>query len=139
MKKSKTTSHVKTIAQVLRALGQPARIRILLTIGEGEVCVCHLEAALGLRQAYISQQLMALREVGLVSSRREGRYILYSLQDPALIELIQLAAQLVGIPDIQVQFAPPNAPVDACPCPRCSPEGPLVLLETERLQEQLDP
>ena len=49
-------------AQLLHLLGQAERLSILLAIGNGEACVCHLEAALGLRQAYISQHLMTLRQ-----------------------------------------------------------------------------
>lgn len=53
------------IAHLLQTIGQTARLQILLAIGEGEACVCHLEAALGWRQAYLSQHLMALREAGM--------------------------------------------------------------------------
>ena len=52
----------KLISRLLESISKPARIQILLAIGEDEACVCHLEAVLGYRQAYISQQLMALRE-----------------------------------------------------------------------------
>jgi len=58
--------------QLLRLLGQAERLSILLAIGEGEACVCHLEAVFGLRQAHISQQLMVLRDAGLVTDRRDG-------------------------------------------------------------------
>ena len=47
----------KKLASLFRTMGQAARLRIILAIGEGEACVCHLEAILGYRQAYISQQL----------------------------------------------------------------------------------
>ncbi|NWG07099.1 MAG: winged helix-turn-helix transcriptional regulator [Chloroflexi bacterium] len=48
------------ISPLLSAIASPQRIAILLAIGTGEACVCHLEASLGWRQAYISQHLMAL-------------------------------------------------------------------------------
>ncbi|MBN1147992.1 MAG: helix-turn-helix transcriptional regulator [Anaerolineales bacterium] len=132
---SKSALNAKKIARVMHALGQPARIRILLTIGHGEVCVCHLETALGLRQAYISQHLMALREAGLVSSRREGRFIQYRLKDQALVDLIQSAARLAGIPDAQVQFTPPDALLSNCPCPHCTPEESLIFPTIKQLKE----
>ena len=63
----------KKISDLLSAIGNPVRVQILLAIGKGEACVCHLESLLGLRQAYISQQLMTLRKKKLITSRREGK------------------------------------------------------------------
>src|SRR5690349_29500 len=48
-------------ARLFHALMHPARLTILNTLRDGEACVCHLEARLGYRQAYLSQQLAALR------------------------------------------------------------------------------
>jgi ArsR family transcriptional regulator len=109
-------SSVEQIATLLQTIGQPSRLQILLAIGEGETCVCHLEAMLGLRQATLSQHLMALREAGIVSDRRAGRYIHYRLRDPALLGLVLLAAQLqgVGLPEL--------SPSPDCDCPNCSKE-----------------
>lgn len=88
----------KRLAEVFSLLGQPARLNILLAIGSGQACVCHLESALGLRQAYISQQLMLLRNAGLVVTERSGRHIFYRLSDPRWLELIQHAAALQQVP-----------------------------------------
>ena len=81
-------SPYQTISDVFEAASSPIRIQILLALGTGEACVCHLENLLNLRQAYLSQQLMVLRDAGLVTDRREGRFIFYSLRDPALLELV---------------------------------------------------
>ena len=104
---------IEQVATLLQTIGQPSRLQILLAIGEGETCVCHLEAMLGMRQATLSQHLMALREAGIVSDRRAGRYIHYSLRDPALLGLVRQAAQLqgVGLPEL-----PPSPD---CDCPNC--------------------
>lgn len=60
-------------ARWLKAMAHPTRLEILDILRRGEECVCHTEAALGRRQSYISQQLMALRDAGLVGSRaRKG-------------------------------------------------------------------
>ena len=117
---SKQTSDDQ-IAGFFRILGQPARIQILLTIGEGEACVCHLEAFLGLRQAAISQHLMLLREAGLVTANREGRNIFYRLAHPELLQVVREAALLLGIPepDLDELAAQPAVP---CPCPHCNPD-----------------
>jgi ArsR family transcriptional regulator len=118
----KTRSEVKKISRLLRTLGQPARLRILLTIGEGEACVCHLEALLGLRQAYISQHLMALRQARLLKTRREGRYVFYRLGSPQMLDLIRLAGQMTGVQEVDLPL--PSSPeiTAGCACPSCAPE-----------------
>jgi ArsR family transcriptional regulator len=112
----------ESIATFLRAISQPARIEILLAIGSGEACVCHLEAAIGQRQAYISQQLMALREAGIVTSRRDGRNIYYQIEDPAILELIQKAGKISGISENELEIASPINLPGECPCPKCAEE-----------------
>jgi DNA-binding transcriptional ArsR family regulator len=110
------------IASLLRTLGQPERLKILLAIGREEACVCHLEAALALRQAYISQHLMALRQAGLVTARRDGRNIYYRLEDPSLLSLIRRAGEQAGVEEEQMARASiPSLPPD-CPCPHCTGE-----------------
>ena len=106
-------SSVEQVTALLQAIGQASRLQILLAIGEGETCVCHLEAMLGLRQATLSQHLMALREAGIVSDRREGRYIHYRLRDPALLDILRQAAVLQG------SALPELAPSPECDCPNC--------------------
>jgi ArsR family transcriptional regulator len=81
--------------------------------------VCHLEAALGRRQAYVSQQLGVLREAGLVQERRVGLNRHYRVSDPALYGVLDAARAWLGL-----QAAEPAGPVEACPCPRCRPGGP---------------
>jgi ArsR family transcriptional regulator len=112
----------ESIATLLRAISQPARVEILLAIGTGEACVCHLEAAIGQRQAYISQQLMALREAGIVTSRRDGRNIYYQIEDPAILDLIQQAGKLSGIRESNLPISSPVNLQGECPCPKCSAE-----------------
>jgi ArsR family transcriptional regulator len=118
-----TASDARKISRLLRAISQPSRLDILLAIGTGEACVCHLEAYLGQRQAYISQHLMALREAGIVGARREGRNIFYYLKDKQTLDLVQQAAGLAGIPSDNLQFGTPATQVSNCTCPHCTPEG----------------
>lgn len=97
------TNSLESISELLQAISAPARLEILLLIGVNEECVCHLEARLGYRQAYISQHLMALRQAGLLESRREGKYVFYRLLKPEIMPLIQMAADivLVNLPVIE--------------------------------------
>jgi ArsR family transcriptional regulator len=108
------------ISLYFRALSQTTRLEIVLAIGCAEACVCHLEAATGHRQAYISQQLMALRQAGIVNSRREGRNIYYRLRDPAGIDLIRQAGLLIGIKADELPVGGSGAPLTECPCPQCT-------------------
>ena len=113
----KQPSSLLKVSNLLQVISPEARLEILLAIGAGEACVCHLEAVLGQRQAYISQQLMALREAGLLDSRREGKYIFYHLAKPEILELLQKAAQTVG-----VVAQPEHAGREkGCTCPHCAP------------------
>ncbi|NMC14284.1 MAG: helix-turn-helix transcriptional regulator, partial [Chloroflexi bacterium] len=92
MSSQKLTPSPQKISKLFRLLGQPSHLEILLAIGKGEACVCHLKAATGYRQAYISQHLMALRREGLVSFRRDGRNIYYRLINSSLLDVIFEAA-----------------------------------------------
>jgi len=115
------------LASFFRALSQPARIEIMLAIGGGEACVCHLEAVLGQRQAYISQHLMALRDAGLITSRRDGRFVYYSLAKPELLAMLQSAAEMNSM-DAADLLAAPTPPRVACSCPHCSPEAEAIIM-----------
>ena len=59
-------------ARALSALANPARLEILGLLRDGEACVCHIQAVLGQRQAFVSQHLNVLRQAGLVTSRKDG-------------------------------------------------------------------
>jgi len=107
-------SSVEQIAALLQTIGQESRLQILLAIGKGEPCVCHLEATFGWRQAYLSQHLMALRKAGIVVTSRRGRNIHYRLSNPRLLNVIQQAADLQGL------ILPELAPSTECNCPNCN-------------------
>ena len=104
------------ISNLLASIDNPVRVQILLAIGHGEACVCHLEAMLGLRQAYISQQLMTLRKKKIIASRREGKYIYYRLVKPKVLEVIQSAGEIVGVPKDALEIQEHSN----CECPKCT-------------------
>jgi ArsR family transcriptional regulator len=112
----------ESISSLLRAISQPARVEILLALGTGEACVCHLEAAIGQRQAYISQQLKALRDAKIVTSRRDGRNIYYQIKDPTILDLLQQAGKLSGTSENELPISDPIISHGECPCPKCSAE-----------------
>jgi ArsR family transcriptional regulator, arsenate/arsenite/antimonite-responsive transcriptional repressor len=64
-------------ASFFRALADPTRLRLLNLLSEGEVCVCFLSEALGVVQPKVSRHLAYLRREGLVTARREGKWMHY--------------------------------------------------------------
>lgn len=120
MTKSKTKSNTEIVSELLQAMSPQPRLEILLAIGAGEACVCHLEAATGWRQAYISQHLMALRSEGLVTARRDGRNIYYRLKNTDILDLIRKAFSVAGIPDAKTDQNRLVEPLPNCSCPHCS-------------------
>lgn len=120
MKKQSIAQLSEQIAVPLTAIASPQRIAILLLIGKGEACVCHLEASLGWRQAYISQHLMALRKADILQDRREGRYIFYRLKDASLLDLIAASAILSGVSAETVSGFINTQTYPSCECPHCT-------------------
>lgn len=64
---------------VVKALAHPARLRILAMLRGGDLCVCQLTAVLGLASSTVSAHLGELRRAGLVTERKEGRWVHYAL------------------------------------------------------------
>jgi DNA-binding transcriptional ArsR family regulator len=80
---------------VFRALADPIRLELLgLIAAYGPVCVCHLEEALPYKQPRISKHLGTLKRAGLVTSRRQGTWVYYQLNDEALGVADDFLAQL---------------------------------------------
>lgn len=115
----KSSTLANKTGDLLRKLGQPTRVEILLTIGEGEVCVCHLESVLGQHQAKISQHLMVLRKAGVLETHRDGRFIFYRLRNPAALDLIRHAAIMAGVPESELKLTTQTKTNLKCPCPHC--------------------
>lgn len=121
MKKQSIPDLSEQIAAPITAIASPQRIAILLAIGKGEACVCHLETALGWRQAYISQHLMILRKADILEDRREGRYVYYRLRNASYLELITAAATLSGLSAKSVSALINTQIYPSCECPHCAP------------------
>jgi ArsR family transcriptional regulator len=70
---------VRSFSRLFKALGDETRLRIVALLSHGELCVCHLEEALGLSQPHVSRHLAILRMAGVVEHRRHGSWVYYSL------------------------------------------------------------
>ena len=81
------------LAELFKVFGDSTRIRILYVLFEAEVCVCDLAATLSMTQSAVSHQLKILRQAKLVSARRDGKQIFYSLADEHVHTIIQVGRE----------------------------------------------
>ena len=112
-------AHYVVAANLFSALAHPARLQILDALRGGEVCVCHIEAVLDQRQAYVSQHLMALRRLGLLQSRKDGLRVYYRMADQRVWRVLnQVRALTLARPGKVSEALRPRRP---CRCPQCAP------------------
>ena len=76
---STDTLHAAPLLQTFEALAEPTRLDIVRMLANGERCVCELQAELDAGQSRLSFHLRKLKEAGVVSDRRDGRWVYYSL------------------------------------------------------------
>ena len=76
-----STLDVRPLSGLMKALGDDTRLRIVALLSHGELCVCHIAAALDLGQPNTSQHLSVLRNAGVVDSRRHANWVHYRLLD----------------------------------------------------------
>ena len=83
---------------LFHALSDETRLAVLELLQSGEQCVCDLQADLHAAQSRLSFHLKVLREAGLVSDRKEGRWSYYSIVPQAVAEARELLLALIPIP-----------------------------------------
>jgi ArsR family transcriptional regulator len=93
---SLSDDEAQATAALFKALGDPARVRILnlLATGDGPVCVCHLVEPVGLAQPTVSHHLKVLVEAGLLDRDQRGKWAFYAINPEA-------AARLAGLLDLE--------------------------------------
>jgi hypothetical protein len=74
---------------------------------------------LDLRQAYISQQLMEMRDADILETRRDGRYIYYRLTEPELLDMLIDIGSLFGVSTSEMAMMMNTDPLPLCCCPNC--------------------
>lgn len=116
VKKVKEESIFEAQADLFKLLSHPARLKILALLRDDEECVCHMEAMLGYRQAYLSQQLALLREAGILEMRREGWNVYYRVARPEIFAVIDAAHHVGGsLDDLHLW----EEKKKSCECPKC--------------------
>lgn len=82
-------------ADILKAIAQPTRLRIIELLRDGEHCVCEIYPAIGHEQSNTSRHLQMMLKSGILRQRKEGLKIFYSLRHPEVLEMVRLAELMV--------------------------------------------
>ena len=97
------------LAKYLKALADEKRLQIIRILGRRSMCVCELESLLALSQPALSHHLRILREAGVVTNTRKGKWIFYSLQEGNYNEILSVLTVLPGaivenFPENEIDF-----------------------------------
>lgn len=88
-------NEINRLSQVYKILGDPTRLKIVMALIDGEMCVCDLAAYLCISESAVSHQLRRLRDLHLVKNRREGQILYYSLDDDHVSQLLNIGLEHV--------------------------------------------
>ncbi|MCP4901157.1 MAG: winged helix-turn-helix transcriptional regulator [bacterium] len=87
-----TNSTLETAIDVARALSNPARLRVVAMLRSGDLCPCQITEVLGLAASTVSLHLKELRRAGLVSERKQGRWVFFAIAEDPLVQAWIMAA-----------------------------------------------
>jgi len=83
-------------AEILKAIAQPTRLKIIELLRDGEHCVCEIFPAIGHEQSNTSRHLQTMLKSGVLRQRKDGLKIYYSLRHPEVLEMVRLAGVIAG-------------------------------------------
>ena len=84
---------LERLALTYKILGNPTRLKMVMALQSGEMCVCDLAAFAGVSESAVSHQLRRLRDLALVKSRRDGQTLYYALDDEHVSDLINIGLE----------------------------------------------
>lgn len=90
-----TEEELFQLSELFKLFGDSTRIKIISALIADELCVCDLSAMLVVSQSAISHQLRLLRGCQMVKTRRDGKSVFYSIANPELAQLLQIALKLI--------------------------------------------
>ena len=93
MKSMPREERLDELADFFKVVGDTTRIKILHALLVAEMCVCDLSNLLNISQSAVSHQLRTLRQADLVSFRKQGKVVFYSLKDEHIRQIINLGLQ----------------------------------------------
>ena len=97
-------------AELFKALGHPVRIRILEHLRTGERTVSELQALLEIESSTVSQQLALLRSRSIVVGRKQGNSVYYTVTDPLIFELLDVARRIFANHVVDLQAIADDEP-----------------------------
>ena len=86
-------SSIAEMGARFKVISEPSRLKILLALAAGELCVEHITEAVGGNQSAVSHQLRTLKDNRIVKCRREGKKVLYSISDGHILTMIEMAKE----------------------------------------------
>ena len=87
---------LQSLGSVFKVMGDTTRLKMIMALIHGEMCVCDLAAFLGVSESAVSHQLVKLRNLSLVKTRRDGPILYYSLIDKHIETLINIGLEHVN-------------------------------------------
>ena len=94
---------MQELLKILKALSDETRLRIIKLLEDGEHCVCDIVAALDMVQPKVSFHLGILKGAGLIKDRKDGKWILYSLNDADILKRFMLFTVIERVPEDSVE------------------------------------
>ncbi len=91
LEKNQVLDTLEYSAEVLKAIAQPTRLRIIELLQDGEHCVCEIFPAIGHEQSNTSRHLQMMLKSGILRQRKDGLKIFYSVRHPEVFEMLRLA------------------------------------------------
>lgn len=81
---------IEYCAEILKAISQPTRLRIIEFLSDGEHCVCEIFPAIGHEQSNTSRHLQMMLKSGILQQRKDGLKIFYSVRHPEVLDIVRL-------------------------------------------------
>lgn len=82
-------------AEILKAIAQPTRLKIIELLRNGERCVCEIFPAIAEEQSNTSRHLNLMQNCGILQRRKEGVKIMYRLKHPEVLEILELTSAIL--------------------------------------------
>ncbi|MCA5587152.1 ArsR/SmtB family transcription factor [Finegoldia magna] len=82
---------IADLSDMFKIFGDQTRVKILMALESGELCVCDIAAVMNMSQSAISHQLRVLKQSNIVKTRREGKVVYYSISDDHVKEIFDIA------------------------------------------------
>lgn len=89
LKQMPSDDDVKCRAEFFKAISDPARVKIIYALANGELCVCELMMIMGMQQTIVSHHLKILKYAKIISDRKSGKWVNYSLTDRRALAVLK--------------------------------------------------